>query len=255
MKQNTVKKSGDRVVELKLKDISVDEVLVDLRPPKEGTVSRYRRAMRFDGIDGFPLMYIDEKTRKIVSGNQRYVAMLREFGEDFTIYVKMRSYADRLQLVEHAVTENMKFGRQLDGFEAKRFRNYLYQLNAPEERIASLFNKSTKAIKSERSGLVVVVAGKKKRFKGKRIKVAEDKNGIKTERLEPVKRSVPECVTDTTEEQYDEMVTKDIGVKLPLLADQIIRHLNNDWVDNSYKNILRELCSLLIKKGYGPKAK
>lgn len=236
------------VVTMKLKDIKVDKELIDLRPVNGSTVSRYKRAMRFDGVEGFPLMILDKKTKRIVSGNQRYAAMFSEYGQDFKVDVMLRSYGSRLELVEHAVTENMKFGRELEGFEAKRFRKRLYELNSPVERIAKLFNKTVRATKRELSGFTVITVGKKPKFKQKKITVkSKTDDGIEVERREPVKGSIPAFVVKRgmTEKQWEEHRDKDIGVVAPQLADQLIRHLKNDYLDPSYTGKMRELYAVL----------
>ena len=230
----------DTIVNMKLKDIKLDSELLECRPIDKSTVSRYQSAMRFDGVESFPLMYIDKKTKKLISGNHRYKAMLNEYGENHSVDVKVRSYKDRREQVEHAVSENMKFGKQLQGFQAARFRKWLYELNTPMSRIAQLFDKSEKVITKEIAGLKVVYIGTKRKTKTIREQTQEaKKNG--TVRREPVKRSIPDSVESMTETQWEEHKDKDIGVRVPLLADQIIRHLKNDFIDPSFISTLQEL--------------
>lgn len=228
-----------KTVKMKLSDILLDEELLENRPVHQHTVKRYRSAMHFDGVKDFPLMVLNIDTNTIVSGNHRYTAMLQEYGEDFKVKVKLNKYVNRREQVEHAVIENMKFGKMLDGFEAKRFRKWLYELNSPIERIARLFDKTENAVKKELGTLKIVTVGKHKKIKT----LTEQQQDA--QRREPVKRSIPGSVEKMTVAQWEEHKEKDIGVTVPLLAKQIIRHVKNDFIDPSYVPILKELYEVL----------
>ena len=244
-------KQAGETITVKIKDLKFDPELLDKRPVNQPTVNRYRRAMRFnEGVDDFPLMIVNKKTMAIVSGNHRCHAMLSEFGEEFEVDVIAREYENRREEIEHMVTENMKFGKQMEGFEAKRFRKWLYEYSTPVERIALLFNKSAKSVTKEIGGLVIITTGKKPKFPSLREqqeRKVEIKKDDKTEpqEMEPVKGSMPKSVTQMTRPQWEEHKDKDIGVKVPLLAGQLIRHIKNDYIDPSYINVLRELSDVL----------
>lgn len=231
-----------KTVKMKLSDILLDDEMIEYRHVDQHTVKRYRSAMHFDGVEDFPLIVLDVNTKKIVSGNHRYAAMLQEYGEEFKVKVKLNKYENRREQVEHAVTENMKFGKMLDGFEAKRFRKWLYELNSPVERIAQLFDKTEKAIKKEIGMLKVVRVGKQRKTKT----ILEQKNGKNiAQRREPVKGSIPKSVEEMTLTQWEEHKEKDIGVLIPPLAKQIIRHIKNDFIDPSFVPTLEELYDVL----------
>lgn len=231
-----------KTVKMKLSNILLDDELIENRHINQHTVKRYRSAMHFDGVQDFPLIVLNIDTKTIVSGNHRYTAMLQEYGKELEVEVKLNKYKNRREQIEHAVTENMKFGKMLDGFEAKRFRKWLYELNSPVERIAQLFNQTENAIKKELGTLKIVRVGKRRKTKT----ILEQKNGKDvTERREPVKRSIPNSVEEMTLTQWEEHKEKDIGVTVPLLAKQIIRHIKNDFIDLSYVSVLEELYDVL----------
>jgi len=238
------KKTKDAIVSMKLSKIRFDDELVDMRKVNSSLVSRYRKAMRHNGVSSFPHIFLDKKTKKIVSGNNRYTAMVKEFGEDYSVSVILRSYKDRAELIEHAIIENTKFGKQLEGFEAKRFRKKLWELNVTEEKIARLFDMAVRSVRKEIGGYVVV--GTKPKFVPKKFPV-KDSTSIMDEikknlqEHEPTKRSIPSSVDTMTQEQWEEHVEKDLGIKLPQLAKQIIRHVKAGFVETSYIPVLKEL--------------
>lgn len=195
-----------------LSDIQMDPRLLHLRHVSEFTVSRYRQAYRVGAP--MPPILIDKATRRITSGNHRYKAMLQEYGEDYKVNVRVKSYSSRREMLEDFVKENASHGNPLDGSSRTKITLELLREGSTAEALASLFDVSVKRIEEWSSKVANVI----------------DKNG-NVEAL-PVKRGIsttnpiPKCVYNLSEQ-------RDRGITIDLQVEQLERWLQNGLVERN----------------------
>jgi len=205
----------------KLNQLKRDAAILDLRPINPLFVSRYRQAMRAGDV--FPPLII-EKDGTIIGGNHRYEAYLAEFGAEHEATVELRKYPDAASRLEDAIRDNVKHGCALDGITRKRAVLALAGLGRTPEAIASLLGVSAKRVE-ELAGLSVIVIGGK---------------------TEPIKRGLEHMAgREVTAAQYDAHRHQDRGVPAAQSARQLIRWIDNawiDWNDDETKAAMRELC-------------
>lgn len=204
----------------KLVELVIDKSLKELRPVNIVFVSRYRQAYR-SGAE-MPLIVIDKKTNKIISGNHRYMALLQEYGPDHEIEVKELTFKSEKERLEFFVRENATHGNPLDGISKKRLAIALTDAGATPEEIANLFNVSVRKVENWGDHGAIVTIGR-----GKKTKMVPLKRGVEIPPNETI-----------TEKQYKEHITADRGVKPATMAAQLTRWLNNGWVSASDENVL-----------------
>lgn len=201
--------------EIKVSELVINDELVRLRPVNGFFVSRYRLAYR-TGAD-MPLIVVDRKSKKIVSGNHRATAMIKEFSAGHKITVICRSYKNKREIVEDFARENVGHGNALNGISRKRIINELLQEGATAEQVAELFNVPIKRIEEIGGEVVVVICGKNEQV------------------VLPVKAG-PHIDSTVTQAQYDEHIKVDRGVSFICEAQQIIRWIKNDWIEKNPDN-------------------
>ena len=203
----------------KLSTLKIDKGLTELRPVNAIFVSRYRQAYRA-GAD-MPPIVIDKKTRRIISGNHRYQAMVEEYGPDHSVDVVEKTFKTERERLEFFVKENATHGNALDGITKKRLSIALAAAGATPEEIASLFNVSVKRVENWGEHGAFVVFGNAKKPK-----------------LVPMKRGVEVPQGQTISElQYKEHIDADRGVKPVTIAAQLTRWIRNGWVAASDENV------------------
>lgn len=204
----------------KLNELFIDKNLTELRPINAIFVSRYRQAYR-SGAE-MPLIVIDKKTNKVISGNHRYTALMQEYGPDHKVKVKSLDFKNEKERLEFFVRENATHGNPLDGITKKRLAIALTDAGATPEEIAGLFNVSVRKVEHWGDHGAIVTIGRGK-----------------TTKMVPLKRGVEIPPDETiTEKQYKEHITSDRGVKPSTMAAQLTRWLNNGWVAASDQNTL-----------------
>jgi hypothetical protein len=192
---------------IKLSELKQSEQILEIRKVNPVFVSRYRQAMR-EG-DNFPPLIIT-KDNVIVSGNHRYEAYIDEYEEDHRVKCKVKAFADEAEMIETAIKENATHGNPLDGISRKRAILKLIELGRDEEKIASLLGCSVKRIVSM-AGQHVIVRGNGKR---------------------PVKHGLEHMAGKTiSKKQYEEHTTADRSMSVSRQCEQLVRWLDNGWVD------------------------
>jgi len=209
-------------MKVKLKDIKLDPVLLEMRPINTVFVSRYRQAYR-QGAD-FPPPIVDQNNFS-VSGAHRVTAMLQEFGEDYEIEVVKKNFKTDKHRLEFFAKENTRHGNPLDGISKKRISIALIKEGATEEDVAKIFDVSVKRVIHWGDNNVMVEIGK-----GREPDIRPAKNGL------DVKKPI-------TEKQYNEHIKADRGVPITSLTKQLLRWLRNGFVKRSETNmgILQDL--------------
>lgn len=209
-----------------LSELKQSEQILEIRKVNPVFVSRYRQAMR-EG-DKFPPLIIDQDN-VIISGNHTFEAYLDEYGEDHEVEVNQQKFKDDADRIETAIKENARHGNPLDGISRKRAILKLIELGRKEEKIASLLGCSVKRIISM-AGQHVIVRG----------------NGKK-----PVKKGLEHLSGKTvSKKQYEEHSSRDRAMDVSSQCEQLIRWLDNGWVDlDSPENIeaLQNLAEAIAK--------
>ena len=192
---------------MKLSDLKQSEQILEIRKVNPVFVSRYRQAMR-EG-DEFPPILIDQND-VIISGNHRYEAYLAEFGEDHRVRTKRETFDSDAERIKRAVKENATHGNPLDGISRKRAVLKLIEMGEDEKEVASLLGCSVKRIE-QMAGQHVIVRG----------------NGKK-----PVKKGLEHLSGKTiSKDQYEDHNNKDRAMDVSRQCEQLIRWLDNGWVD------------------------
>lgn len=211
---------------VKLKDIMQDPKLLALRTVNEFFVSRYRQAYR-NGVN-MPLMVVDSKGY-IVSGNHRYEALLREYGEDFEITVIVMTFKTQRKRLEFFAQENAAHGNAMDGYTRKKIAFELMDTGATENDIAQLFNVSVSQVIDWGGHSALLIIGNK-------------------QTRVPLKRGVHVTPGQTVTQQQLNEHQSHVGKNVFALANQITQYLNNDWVKKTDINIdsLQELADTFV---------
>jgi hypothetical protein len=195
----------------KIKDLSQDPVLLDLRHVNEQIVSRYRQAMRVG--DQFPPLMVDTQN-VIISGNHRYQAYIEEFGEDHKVACIVCDIKDPADRIETATRENINHGYPLDGISKKRIIGSLVALGRSKEHISKLLGMPINRI-TKLGDEVVFIRGA---------------NGGK--KSAPIKRGLEHLKGKTvTQSKYDEHIVSDRGLPAAMIAKQLTRWIANGWVN------------------------
>lgn len=211
---------------VKLSSLVFDKKLLNLRPLNLHYVSRLRQAYRTGA--NIPLIILEEKSNRVVSGNHRGQAMLQEYGPDYEVEVISKDYATVREFLEDALKENVAHGWMMDQATRKRFSLALTSAGASPEEQAPLFNVSVKRIIDWGKGTVAVVGGD-----GKWV-YEQGKGNIETE-------------GPLTKTQYETHMSKDLGIHIHVMAEQLTRNLRDKLVANSEKNriVLSELAEAI----------
>lgn len=194
-------------MKIALNKLKQSEQILEIRKVNPVFVSRYRQAMRQG--DTFPPLIIT-KDHVIVSGNHRYEAYCAEYPEDHKIECTIETFDSEAAMIERAVRDNARHGNPLDGISRKRAILKLIELGRKEEEVAKLLGCSVKHI-TQLAGQYVIVRG----------------NGKK-----PVKRGLEHMSGKTiSKKQYDDHNNRDRAMNVSSQCEQLIRWLDNGWVD------------------------
>jgi hypothetical protein len=205
----------------KLSELLMDPKLTFIRKPNPVIISEYRQNYR-EGAT-FPLIVVDEKTNFIVSGNQRYSAMLQEYGGDHVVEVILRNYLNEKDRLMDFAKENTKHGLRLDGYTKRHLVNNLFNEGATKEELSQLFNISVKKVEDLGDGYVNVIIGNND--KGKSIVDSR-----------PAKRGF-EPPREITVQEYQEHHQRDHGLPLAQKISELVRWLSNGLIIPNEKNI------------------
>jgi len=221
-----------------LKDIQIDKRLTELRPVNSAFVSRYRQAYRVGA--NMPLITIDEKTNKIVSGNHRYSAMLAEYSLDYQTEVNTGRYKNWQEILKQFTLENTTCGNPLTGISRKLIADELVTTGMSDKEIAEIFNIPENRLTCWRAGDIKVVSVKQgnvieKRFPAKR--------GLETE-VRKAKEIGQEITLDPV--QYKEHLKLDRSADYRQKLFECCRWHDNDCV--AYTNDNMEALQLFKKK-------
>lgn len=191
----------------KISELEQSKHILEIRKVNPVFVSRYRQAMRKG--DQFPPLIISEDN-VIVSGNHRYEAYSAEYPEDHKIECEVREFENEAEMIATAIKENAKHGNPLDGISRKRAVLKLIELGKSEEDVANLLGCSVKRVMTM-AGQHVIVRG----------------NGKK-----PVKKGLEHLSGKTvSKKQYEEHNSRDRAMNVSSQCEQLIRWLDNGWVD------------------------
>ena len=206
----------DKMIKMKIEDLKFDSKLTELRPVNEFVCSRYRQAYRA-GAE-MPMIVLDSKTRMITSGNHRANALQQEYPPEYEVTVILRPFKNRYELLKDFVSENASHGHPLSGFSRRMIAFELNKLGAANEEIAKLLNVATKRLVSWADQVGTVKVAKNK------VKVL------------PIKRG-PHIKKPMTKDQYEEHKKVDRGVSFQKMAAQIVRWIDNDWIEVTNENM------------------
>ena len=209
-------------MKLKVKNLVFDPKLVELRPINLVYVSRYRQAYR-SGKD-LGTIIVDKKTKRVVSGNHRGVALQQEYGPEHVIDVEVVSFNSEKEILERFVTENIAHGQPLSGFSRKSIAAELLKFKATPEEIANLFGVAVKRIEEWAGITVVVISG----------------NGDKKREIKTAKRGIP-VGTEMSKEEYKTHLQKDRGISAYSQAEQLIRWINSGFINLDCKRTVQAL--------------
>jgi hypothetical protein len=213
-------KTHNKTISVSLSELSQDEAILEIRKVNVMFVSRYRQAMRAG--DKFPPLLVDQNNQ-IVSGNHRYQAYNEEYPKEHKVEVIRKTYTTEAERIADAIKDNTRHGNPLDGISRKRAAVKLIELGMSEEAIASLIGVSVRKLE-EIAGMTVCVRGQGQA---------------------PVKRGLEHMAGKTvTKANYQEHINRDMGISIKRNAEQIIRWINNGWVDLSDKSVIETLSEL-----------
>ena len=199
---------GGSKMKVKLNELKQSDDILEIRRVNPVIVSRYRQAVRAG--DKFPDIMVQKGTNIIVRGNHRYSAYVEEYGEDHTINVSVKDYKSEAEMIADSVYDNARHGEPLDGIGRRRAIAKLTSLGMDAEKIASLMGVSVKRI-TELAGFTVLVRG----------------NGYK-----PVKGGLEHISGQTvSKRQYEEHDNGDRSIPVYAQCEQLIRWIQNGWVD------------------------
>lgn len=209
----------------KVGDLVLDQKLLELRPINIYFVSRYRQALR-NGAH-FPPPLIEKDTLRVVSGNHRVTMYLEEYGPDYMIEVIPEVFPDEAAVIRRFAEENSKHGMPLSGISQKSITQLLLKYGDSAETISQVLNIPVKKVELL-AGISVVVIGPNRKKENK-----------------PVKHGLEHMIGKTVDrKQYEQHKKVDRGLPVSSLASQIIRWIENDWIDQENSDTMKVLSDL-----------
>lgn len=191
--------------------LTFDELLTEMRPINEFFVSRYRQAMRTGA--NFPPPIVEKGTLRIVSGNHRVSAYLEEYGEDHEIEVIERKFKSEAEVLRVFAEENSRHGNPLSGYTQKFIAQRLLSLGDTPEEIAAALNIPVQKV-ATLGGMNVVVVGSGKR------------------QMKPIKHGLEHKAGATVQAKaYEAHQKQDRGISARSIARQLVRWIDNGWID------------------------
>jgi len=207
-----------------IRDLIERQDVLSIRRPNDVTVSQYRQAMR--NGDKFPPIVINERN-EIVCGYTRTEAYRQEYGEEHKVSAQVIEFANDAELVKYAVADNSKHGQRLDGISRKRACIELSKRGVTPEEIGKILGVSVQRVEMM-GGQVVYVRG----------------SGKKRE-LRPVKHGLQHIAgTTVSEKEYEQHERADRGVSARQNAQQLIRWIDNGWIDQTDEKTMAALDQL-----------
>lgn len=212
---------------IKLMDIVIDPT-IQVREVKPFTVSKYAQAMKAGAQ--FPPLLLEEKTNRVVCGNNRYFAYKSAFDPDYEITVEFRRFKDDAEIIRVAAKDNSTHGAQMDTWDCKRIASRLIGYGDTPEQIAEVLSIPVKKIETW-SGMNVIVIGNKAK-------------GVKTEAL-PVKNSLSHMAGQKIKAaDYEAHSRSDLGTPVKNLAAMITRHIKSGLINTEDHKTMENLTAL-----------
>jgi ribosomal protein L1 len=209
---------------LALKNLKYDDELLGIRKLNAFTVSEYRQNMRC-GAKFPPIIVTQDKV--IVSGNHRHAALIQEFGPDHVTEVIVKTYKNRLEILQDFIKENISHGKKFAEIEKRAATLKLIEHDMKSEAIAQLFNLPVKKIIELAETSVFVIGG------GGEQETKAIKNGIE------------HLIGQTMDkDQYQEHMARDVGISCSRQAQQLTRWIVNGWINRENKNDMESLSGL-----------
>lgn len=203
---------------------------VQLRKIHGVTVARYKEAMRQGAI--FPPLFVDKKTKILVSGYTRFTAYMGVFDVNYEVPVILKDYKDHKEMLLDAAADNSRNGLPMQSFETKSFI-----LRCQEEKISTADGAKALCV-SEDKYLAL----------GLEFVIVEKPGGI-TEK-KPLKGGMKHMKGEKMSESQYEKVEESYSGWTPIFhVNQIMVHIRNDTMDwNNEQNIesLLELADLIM---------
>jgi hypothetical protein len=214
---------------VKISELYIDPKLTNLRHVNEAFVSRYRQAYRSGAIMPLIIVQLVKGKIRVVSGNHRTCALLKEYPPEHKIDVEVRTYKNEKEVLEDFTKENSKHGNPIDDFTKKKITKALLDEGSTPEEIAMLFGVSVKRIEHLGDGMIAVTIGNTEETKAMPVK-----HGFTPK--EPI-----------TEVQYAEHIQKDRGFNVTQQTSQLLRWMKEDLVASTETNYIN--ISALVEVG------
>lgn len=203
-------------MKIKIGKLKIDTELTRLRPINGVFVSRYRQAYRTGA--NMPLITIEAKTKKVISGNHRLTALLQEYGKNHEIDVIAKNYSSRREMLVEFVHENTSHGNALDGISRRRLSHALLQEGMTTEEVAQLFNVSVQRVEQWEDFKVIV-----------------QDHGNQT--TEFVKAGFKPKSGVISKSEYQTHIKADRGLSVYAQAAQLTRWLDGGHIELSKENV------------------
>jgi len=221
--------------QVKLSKLNIDKRFTEIRPVNEFFVSTYRQNYRH-GAD-MPPPIVDKEDYRVISGNHRVTAALKEFGEDHKIAVILKKYDSERERLKEFAQENTRHGNAMDGITRHRMILAMLQEGTPDEEVASIFNRPVKWVETLRE---------------RGVAVTEKIGGKEINTIKPAKRGL-EPEQPINPKDYRIHLKEDRGVHVVTLVSQLNRWLHNGWVRETPENIgaltiLKQNLDVFLKK-------
>jgi hypothetical protein len=200
---------------IKAGTLKIDPKLTSLRHVNPFFVSRYRQSYRTGAA--MPPLIVEKGTNRVVSGNHRLTAILEEFGKDKKVQVIEKEYASEKEVLEDFTRENASHGNPIDGFTRRNLINAMLKEGSTPEDVSKILNLPVSKIEQLGEDVVEVTVGKGKESRPK-------KRGFEPSR--PI-----------SQDEYQEHVSFDRGVPIKQQVDQLIRWLDNGYVQRTDRNV------------------
>lgn len=232
----------DTKVKMNLSDLIISEKLLRLRPVNVVFVSRYAQAYRAGAP--MPLVVVDRKTKRVVSGNHRVTAMRQEYGDDHEVEVILKDFANEKEMLVFMTKENAPLGVPLSGVSRVMISRELLKVGCTPEEVATLFSVTVSRIEEWGKRVAYIVGcPKSRRVEATAEQVRQMNRGEESVAV-PIKRGPDIEGKDITEEQYVEHMAVDKGLPAYKLAEQLTRWLRNGWIDRGDGHTIEALSDL-----------
>ena len=204
-----MRKTKLQILKVKIGALLPNPAVLEIRPVNPVVVSQYRQHMRAGAA--FPVLEIIAGTMMLVCGHHRLDAYRAEFGDDYEIEVKEVSLKTEAEVIERAVSDNIKHGLPMDGISRRRAIIKLATLGRTPNQLAQLFGIAIKRVEAM-GEMCVMVRGKSR----------------------AIKRGMEHMAGTTVKPaEYEAHEKRDRGVPAWQNANQLTRWIENGWIDMS----------------------